>query len=174
MYNYQDLVAAKGTLPQQRFSVRGEGTPTQPGPDNGVWTHGGGPDGSFFQIEQVGRFQVRDDMLEHWQEIGTVVQGPAITGYPATFNQNYFLEVSVLNSVHSVNSVYFPWKQSNKSNRGLKLPFPVRGWKLFQSFLCSDVGWVITPLPPATMLSAPLGSKLDTWPYLLFSVLCTW
>ncbi len=107
VYNYQDLVTAKGTLPQQRFSVRGAGTPTKPGPDNGVWTHGGGPDGSFFQIEQVGRFQVRDDMLEHWQEIGTVVQGPAITGYPATFNQNYFLEVASLMS--NVSDVVSPF-----------------------------------------------------------------
>ncbi|HEX3530503.1 MAG TPA: LodA/GoxA family CTQ-dependent oxidase [Thermoanaerobaculia bacterium] len=107
VYNYQDLVTAKGTLPQQRFSVRGAGTPTQPGPDNGVWTHGGGPDSSFFQIEQVGRFQKRTDMLEHWQEIGTVVQGPAITGYPATFNQSYFLEVASLMS--NVSDVVSPF-----------------------------------------------------------------
>jgi len=105
VYNYQDLVAANGALPQQRFSVRGEGTPTIPGPDNGVYPPlsgpegpGAGPDGSFFQMEQVGRFQVREDILDHWQEIGTVVQAPAIVGYPTTFNQNYFLEVASLMS----------------------------------------------------------------------------
>lgn len=116
VYNYQDLVAGQGTLPQQRFSVRGEGTQTIPGPDNGVWPPitlpdgsvvGSGPDESFFQMEQVGRFQVREDMLEHWQEIGTVIQGPAIVGYPATFNQNYFLEVASLMS--NVSDVVEPY-----------------------------------------------------------------
>jgi hypothetical protein len=54
VYTYKDLNAGGGQLPQQRFSVRGEGTPTIPGPDNGVYPQGNGPDGSFFQIEQVG------------------------------------------------------------------------------------------------------------------------
>lgn len=105
VYKYEDLVASDGELPQQRFSVRGEGTQTIPGPNNGVYPvkagpegPGAGPDGSFFQIQQVGRFQVRRGMLEHWQEIGTVVQGPAIEGYPATFDQGYFLEVASLMS----------------------------------------------------------------------------
>ncbi len=103
VYKYQDLVASNGKLPQQRFSVRGEGTQTIPGPNNGVYPvkpgpegPGAGPDGSFFQMQQVGRFQERADMLEHWQEIGTVVQGPAIEGYPSTFDQSYFLEVASL------------------------------------------------------------------------------
>ena len=123
VYNYQDLIAGHGSLPQQRFSVRGEGTQTIPGPDNGVWPaskaipadppkpaippHGTGPDDSFFQMEQVGRFQVRADILEHWQEIGTVVQAPAIEGYPTTFNQNYFLEVASLMS--NVSDVVEPY-----------------------------------------------------------------
>lgn len=116
VYKYQDLVANNGKLPQQRFSVRGEGTQTIPGPDNGVYPPitlpdgtvvGSGPDESFFQMEQVGRFQVRQDMLSHWQEIGTVVQGPAIEGYPATFNQNYFLEVASLMS--NVSDVVEPY-----------------------------------------------------------------
>lgn len=114
VYNYQDLVAANGALPQQRFSVRGDGTPTRPGPDNGVYPPlsgpegpGAGPDGSFFQMEQVGRFQDRKDILEHWQEIGTVVQAPAIEGYPTTFNQNYFLEVASLMS--NVSDVVEPY-----------------------------------------------------------------
>lgn len=107
VYKYQDLVAGNGKLPQQRFSVRGEGTQTIPGPDHGVYPHGEGPDGSFFQMEQVGRFQVRVDILEHWQEIGTVVQAPAIEGYPTTFNQNYFLEVASLMS--NVSDVVEPY-----------------------------------------------------------------
>ncbi|HEV7505213.1 MAG TPA: LodA/GoxA family CTQ-dependent oxidase [Thermoanaerobaculia bacterium] len=114
VYNYKDLVANGGQLPQQRFSVRGEGTPTIPGPDNGVYPPsppsggvGTGPDGSFFEMEQVGRFQVRADILDHWQEIGTVVQAPAIAGYPTTFNQNYFLEVASLMS--NVSDVVEPY-----------------------------------------------------------------
>lgn len=114
VYNYQDLVSSGGKLPQQRFSVRGEGTPTIPGPDNGVYPPsppsggvGTGPDGSFFQMEQVGRFQERVDMLEQWPNIGTVVQGPAIVGYPATFDQNYFLEVASLMS--NVSDVVEPY-----------------------------------------------------------------
>jgi hypothetical protein len=108
VYKYQDLVASGGKLPPQRFSVRGEGTPTLPGPDNGAFPvetdpnssngPGTGPDGSFFQIQQVGRFQERVDMLENWYQIGTVVQGPAIVGYPSTFDQSYFLEVASLMS----------------------------------------------------------------------------
>src|SRR5437899_6788356 len=50
---------------------------------------------------------------------------------------------------------------------------PTRGWKLFQSLLYSSLGWMIRPFPPATRLSAAFGSKLDNWPYLLFSALCT-
>lgn len=103
VYKYQDLVDNGGKLPQQRFSVRGQGTQAIPGPDDGVWPvqtdpnkegPGAGPDGTFFEIQQVGRFQVRRDMLEHWQEIGTVIQGPAIEGYPTTFDRDYFLEVA--------------------------------------------------------------------------------
>src|SRR6478752_4910547 len=32
---------------------------------------------------------------------------------------------------------------------------------------------MIRPFPPGTRLSAAFGSKLDNWPYLLFSALCT-
>jgi hypothetical protein len=46
-------------------------------------------------------------MLSHWQEIGTVVQAPAIVGYPTTFNQNYFLEVASLMS--NVSDVVEPY-----------------------------------------------------------------
>src|SRR5262249_25549138 len=49
---------------------------------------------------------------------------------------------------------------------------PARGWKLFQSFAYRALGWLMTPMPPDTTLSAPVGSKLETCPYLLFSELC--
>lgn len=116
VYTYQDLRANDGKLPQQRFSVRGEGTQTIPGPDNGVWPvqtdptkegPGAGPDGSFFQMQQVGRFQERVDMLEQWYKIGTVVQGPAIVKYPLQFDQNLFLEVvSLMSNVSDVVEPY--------------------------------------------------------------------
>jgi hypothetical protein len=126
VYSYKDLVAQNGTLPQQRFSVRGEGTPTIPGPNDGVYGiqtdpklvelegPGAGPDGSFFQMQQVGRFQNRKDMLEQWQNIGTVVQGPAIVGYPQTFDQSYFLEVASLMS--NVSDVVEPYPNTLNQN----------------------------------------------------------
>jgi hypothetical protein len=64
-------------LPAQRFSVRGDGTKTDP--FNPAW---------------VGRYQQRIDMIEHWHKIGIVVQGSAIDksdGGP--FRANYYLEV---------------------------------------------------------------------------------
>lgn len=111
VYAYKDLEANGGTLPQQRFSVRGEGTQSIPGPDNGVWPakddQGTGPDGTFFEIQQVGRFQERRDFLSHWPEIGTVIQGPAIEGYPETFDQGYYLEVeSQMSDVSDVVQVW--------------------------------------------------------------------
>lgn len=116
VYKYQDLVAADGALPRQRFSVRGEGTQAIPGPDNGVWPvqtdpdkegPGAGPDGSFFDIEQVGRFQERAGFIENWPKIGTVVQAAAIEDYPATFDRSYFLEVA--SKMSDVSDVVEPW-----------------------------------------------------------------
>lgn len=81
VYTYEDLKANDGTLPEQRYSVRGDGTRGEPGTD-----------GAPFAAENVGRFQVREDIVKHWQDIGTVLQGPAIEGY--TFDQNYYLEAA--------------------------------------------------------------------------------
>jgi hypothetical protein len=123
VYKYQDLVAAGGTLPRQRFSVRGEGTQAIPGPDGGVWPvqtdpnkegPGAGPDGSFFDIEQVGRFQERVGFIENWQEIGTVVQAAAIEGYPATFDRSYFLEVA--SNMSDVSDVVEPYPNTLTDN----------------------------------------------------------
>lgn len=75
VYVAKDLSGNK--LPAQRFSVRGDGTKTDP-----------------FDPAQVGRYQERIDMIEHWHKIGIVVQGSAIDesdGGP--FNAKYYLEV---------------------------------------------------------------------------------
>lgn len=101
VYAYKDLVANNGKLPAQRFSVRGENTGSIPGPNNGVWPvrpppnppWGAGPDGTFFEIQQVGRFQVRENMVKGWQDIGTMIQGVAIEGYDPNFDQRLILEV---------------------------------------------------------------------------------
>lgn len=82
VYTYADLKASGGKLPEQRFSVRGEGTQGQ-----------AGVDGSVFPMQQVGRFQVRADMVKRWQDIGTSIQGAAISGYDASYDQQYLLEV---------------------------------------------------------------------------------
>ncbi|MES2819830.1 MAG: LodA/GoxA family CTQ-dependent oxidase [Pseudomonadota bacterium] len=64
-------------LPAQRFSVRGEGTLTQP-----------------FDPSEVGRYQQRIGMLENWHKIGVVVQGSAIDAADGgPFNAQFYLEV---------------------------------------------------------------------------------
>ena len=114
VYNYQDVVDNGGKLSTQRFSVRGEGTQAIPGPDGGVFPpdpnnpgQGSGPDGTFFEMQQVGRFQKRKDMLRNWQKTGTVIQGPAIEGYPQTFDRQSFLEVK--SQMGNVSNVVEPW-----------------------------------------------------------------
>ncbi|MDX1366740.1 LodA/GoxA family CTQ-dependent oxidase [Pseudomonas sp.] len=64
-------------LPAQRFSVRGDGTKTDP-----------------FDPAQVGRYQQRINMIDHWHKIGIVVQGSAIdTSDGGPFSASYYLEV---------------------------------------------------------------------------------
>jgi hypothetical protein len=74
VYTYEDLAANNGTLPTQRYSVRGKGTTTA-------------------HAAEVGRFQERVNILLNWDKIGTVIQGPAIEGYPDDYPANYYLEV---------------------------------------------------------------------------------
>jgi hypothetical protein len=63
-----------GKLPvRQRFSVRGEGTETD-------------------ASDQVGRYQLRVDMIRKWQDIGVVIQGTAIDG--GDFDAEHYLEVA--------------------------------------------------------------------------------
>lgn len=74
VYTFEDLARAHGSLPGQRFSVRGNGTKSED------------PSG-------VGRFQKREDFILNWHKIGTVIQGPAIDGYDPAYPENYYLEV---------------------------------------------------------------------------------
>ena len=41
----------------------------------------------------VGRYQNIRNMLTNWQNIGTIIQGPAIEGYPDNYDKDYYLEV---------------------------------------------------------------------------------
>ncbi len=94
VYSWPDLKANNGKLPQQRYSVRGDGTRAS-----------ATADGAVYPAQNVGRFQIREDMVKHWQDIGTVIQGAAISGY--TFDQNLYLEVASLMS--DVSDVVVPW-----------------------------------------------------------------
>ncbi|KAA3621726.1 MAG: hypothetical protein DWQ02_27215, partial [Bacteroidetes bacterium] len=83
VYTFDDLKANNGTLPTQRYSVRGEGT------EVGELSHQ-----NPFPAENVGRYQNRKLILINWHRIGTIIQGPAIKDYPSDFDKNYYLEVS--------------------------------------------------------------------------------
>ncbi|MDI5986449.1 LodA/GoxA family CTQ-dependent oxidase [Halomonas sp. M4R5S39] len=76
VYVAKDMTGSQ--LPkQQRFSVRGEGTKTNP-----------------FDPAQVGRFQEKIDMVRNWHKIGVVIQGSAIDAIEhGPFSAKYFLEV---------------------------------------------------------------------------------
>ncbi len=84
VYTFDDLVANNGELPIQRYSVRGEGTAA-------IQQQG---DNFNLPAMNVGRYQQRRDILDNWQNIGTVIQGPAIKGYKNEYNPNYYLEVA--------------------------------------------------------------------------------
>ncbi len=94
VYNWPDLKKNNGKLPVQRYSVRGPGTQAS-----------ATADGAVYPAQNVGRFQMREDMVKHWQEIGTVIQGAAIEGY--TFDQGYYLEVASMMS--DVSDLVVPW-----------------------------------------------------------------
>ncbi len=81
VYTFEDLMAGGGKLPAQRFSVRGEGTVATASEE------------SPFPAQNVGRYQKRVDILTNWHRIGTIVQGPAIEGYPSDFAPDLYLEI---------------------------------------------------------------------------------
>lgn len=82
VYTFDDLIANEGTLPEQRFSVRGAGTEA-----TANWA-------GAFPAQNVGRYQDAGQMLTEWHKIGMVIQGSAIEGYPEDFDPDYYLEVA--------------------------------------------------------------------------------
>lgn len=68
---------AQAEVARQRWSLRGPGTDS-PKPEN--W----------------GRFQVRRDMLDRWQDIGVVLQAPAIEAHESRFPEAWYLETAGL------------------------------------------------------------------------------
>ena len=114
VYTFDDLMANtdRGQLPEQRFSVRGTGTQAQsqlssPGcPVTGYCNPD--PEPSFdSKAMNVGRYQDRRNILTNWMNIGTILQGPAIEGYPADFDKDYYLEVASLFEKDESNKVIF-------------------------------------------------------------------
>ena len=97
VYTYEDYVNNDyAFFGNQRFSVRGDGTTVFPGDHN---------DGGSLP-ENVGRFQVRLDMVKNWMNIGVVIQGPAIVGFKGD-NTDLFLEVESL--LKGKSDVSQPW-----------------------------------------------------------------
>jgi hypothetical protein len=94
VYSWPDLKANNGKLPTQRYSVRGEGTRAT-----------ATSDGAVYPAQNVGRFQIREDMVKQWQNIGVVIQGAAIDGY--SFDQSLYLEVASLMS--DISDTVVPW-----------------------------------------------------------------
>ncbi|WP_421978356.1 LodA/GoxA family CTQ-dependent oxidase [Roseivirga seohaensis] len=106
VYTFNDLSANNGDIKstKQRFSVRGEGTAAQ---EN--LSTPGCPASSGFDTAamNVGRYQNRRNILTEWVKIGTIMQGPAIDGYPDGFNKDYYLEVESLFDKDESNLVVF-------------------------------------------------------------------
>jgi len=63
----------------------------------------------------VGRYQDRRNILTNWMRIGTIIQGPAIEGYPDDFDKDYYLEVESLFEKDESNKVIF-WPNTVSDN----------------------------------------------------------
>lgn len=108
VYTYDDLKNAQGNLDNvtQRFSVRGAGTQVK----NSDFEPHTPPDANYNGAAmEVGRYQTIRDMLDHWHEIGTIIQGPAIEGYDPNYDPTYYLEVQSQFLVDESNLVQ-PWR----------------------------------------------------------------
>lgn len=114
VYTFKDLMANtnKGQLPEQRYSVRGEGTAAQE-----KLSSPGCPFSASFDSKamNVGRYQDRRNILTNWMRIGTIIQGPAIKDYPADFDKDYYLEVESLFDKDESNKVIF-WPNTVSDN----------------------------------------------------------
>lgn len=106
VYTYEDLVANDGTLPVQRYSVRGEGTDARQLHEPPVQLPP--PKEYNSPAMNVGRYQDRRGILLDWDKIGFVIQGVAIDGYPKGYPQDYYLEVQSLFKKDYSNLVQ-PW-----------------------------------------------------------------
>lgn len=114
VYTFDDLMAntKRGELPEQRYSLRGEGTAAQ----EKLSTAGCPFSGSFDSAAMnVGRYQDRRNILTNWMRIGTIMQGPAIEGYPDDFNKDYYLEVESQFEKDDSNKVIF-WPNTVSDN----------------------------------------------------------
>lgn len=106
VYTFEDLMANtdRGKLPNQRYSLRGEGTAAQ----ENLATPGCPFSGDFdMKAMNVGRYQNRRNFLTNWMNVGTILQGPAIEGYPDDFDKGYYLEVESLFKKDESNKVIF-------------------------------------------------------------------
>lgn len=105
VYTFKDLSTNSGNLKatKQRYSVRGEGTAAVDGMNNKDCR----PSGFDPAAANVGRYQNRRDILTEWVKIGTIIQGPAIEGYPSEYNPEYYLEVQSLFEKDESNLVVF-------------------------------------------------------------------
>lgn len=114
VYTFEDLMANthKGELPKQRYSLRGEGTAAQE-----KLSSPGCPFSSSFDSAamNVGRYQDRRNILTNWMRIGTIIQGPAIEGYPSDFDKDYYLEVESQFEKDESNKVIF-WPNTVADN----------------------------------------------------------
>ncbi len=108
VYTYDDVVANDYQLANPRFSVRGAGTAV---PANIVEpAQVTAPARWEFSLsaEQVGRYQDRKNILLNWQNIGVVMQVPAIVGAPVNLCADYYLEVASCFDTDDSNLVE-PW-----------------------------------------------------------------
>ncbi|MBO2601093.1 LodA/GoxA family CTQ-dependent oxidase [Shewanella algae] len=105
VYTYEDVAKRNdNTLPLQRYSVRGQGTSAS----GQQLTFDAQGKLNNSPASNVGRYQDRHGILNNWQNIGVVIQGAAIDGYPAHLDPNYYLEVQSGFSQDDSNLV-MPW-----------------------------------------------------------------
>ena len=117
----KDVTGGGKVLPEQRFSIRGPGTKTEP-------MGGKPPKFGPANPSEVGRYQQQVEadgkptgpgimrILDHWMEIGTVIQGTNIDpeseglGADVEFSPNFYLEVQgQLSDVEEESDIVMPW-----------------------------------------------------------------
>ncbi|MGH1576572.1 LodA/GoxA family CTQ-dependent oxidase [Planktotalea sp.] len=113
VYTYEDYQNNNNAFyAEQRFSVRGTGT---------QWVAGNPDPEVAVGAESVGRYQDRVNILTHWFNIGTVIQGPAIEGFEGE-DTDLFLEVESLLTGPSDWSQPWPIQTTDKVYPDTKSP----------------------------------------------------